>query len=364
MAPVPLSNGLRIGPFTLRERVALGGMAEIWSATEHTVGGDRTVALKVLLPFFYAESTFRSMFQDEVNIARRLVHPNILQVYAGHDLGGHLIQSMELVDGTDLRRLLMRLARVGQWFPVPLALAIARESARALAYVHERTNDAGEPMHIVHRDISPHNLMVTRSGAVKVLDFGIAHAAERLTRTRTGVIKGKLGYMAPEQALAEAITPRVDVFALGVVLWEMLAMQRLFKAPSEAETLELVIQADVPPIGTVNDVVPEEIRTLLARMLARDPAERPQSMGAIDAALTGVLQLHYDGQHGASDLADWIAQHLAVPTRKPGGTARIAVEEAADDATYVDGTQATTTGSDVGEVVDRTIPTEVPDKED
>lgn len=359
MAPVPLSSGQRLGPFTLHDRVALGGMAEIWSATEHVAGAPRTVALKVLLPFFYAEASFRSMFQDEVNIARRLTHANILQVYAGHDLGGHLIQSMELVDGADLRRLLMRLARVGQWFPVPLALAIAQKTARALTYVHERTNEAGEPMHVVHRDISPHNVMVTRDGEVKVLDFGIAHAAERLTQTRTGVIKGKLGYMAPEQALAETITPRVDVFALGVVLWEMLAMQRLFKAKSEAETLELVIQAAVPPIGEVNEVVPAEVQTLLARMLARDPEDRPQSMGAVEAALTGVLQLHYEGQHSAADLADWVAQHLAVPPRKRGGTARIVVDGTrTDDATSVDATQATTTGSDVGEGIDRTEPSE------
>lgn len=344
MAPVPLRTGLALGPFTLGERVALGGMAEIWSATD---ADGREVALKVLLPFFYAETTFRSMFQDEVNIARRLVHPNILQVYDGHDLGGHFIQSMELVDGSDLRRLLMRLSRVGQWFPVPLALAVGLEVATALAYVHERTNDAGEPMHIVHRDISPHNVMVTREGVVKVLDFGIAHAAERLTNTRTGVIKGKLGYMAPEQALAEPITARVDVFALGVVLWEMLAMQRLFKAKSEAETLELVIQANVPSIRSVNDVVPDEVQTLLRQMLARDPAARPQSMGAVEAALRGVLVLHYPGQHDRAAMADWIAQHLAVPKRKPGGTARIV----ADDATAVDATQATTTDNPVDAAV-------------
>lgn len=339
MPAVPLTPGLVLGPFTLVEKIALGGMAEIWAASHERDGERVPVALKILQPYFHGEPSFRAMFEDEVQIARRLHHPNILKVHAGYDLGGHLLQAMELLDGTDIRRLLSRLARLGQWFPAPLAFTIARDVALGLAYAHDKTNDAQEPLGIVHRDISPHNVIVTRQGGVKVLDFGIARAAERVTITRTGAVKGKLAYMAPEQALAATITPRTDMFALGVVLWEMLAMRRLFKAPSDAAVLEQVIAANVPPIRTINDVVPERAEALLSALLAKSADDRPSDMHAVAAELTDILATMYrPPDHGATALAIWVAPLLGEgrggpSLRRPGGTAVLPADPTNDAPT-------------------------------
>src|SRR5262245_27178012 len=197
-----LASGKQLGPFTLDRRLALGGMAEIWLAVQNTERGARPTALKILLTPYARDPTFRGMFADEVRIASRLTHENIVEVYGSFEVEGHLFQAMEIVDGKDLRRVLSTLARAGESFPVALALLVGREVARALAYAHSKRGEDGKPLEIVHRDVSPHNVMLTRNGMVKVLDFGIASAAERLTRTRTGVIKGKISYMAPEQAMA------------------------------------------------------------------------------------------------------------------------------------------------------------------
>lgn len=318
--PVQLAPGLTLGPFTLEEKIALGGMAEIWVAQERTSSGTQQVGLKILQPFFNNEPTFLEMFRDEVNIAQRLKHQNIVQVYGGSEFDGHLLQSMELVDGTDVRKLLMQLARAGTWFPAPLALLVGREVARGLYYAHNRKNDAGEPLGIVHRDISPHNVMLTRAGAVKILDFGIARAAERLTRTRTGVVKGKLAYMAPEQALAANVTPRTDIFSLGVVLWEMLAMQRLFKAKDDAAILELVIRAEIPSLRGINNVVPADADDLIRSMLAQDPKKRPANMRVVENLITRVLAKNYNADDYTSDaLAAWLGVHLAAKAKAPGG---------------------------------------------
>ena len=181
-----LAPDVVLGPFILREKLALGGMAEIWAA-EHE---GRAVALKILQPMFGKDQSFRAMFQDEVDIATKLKHANIVQVFGAHENDGFVFQSMELIEGRDLRRVLSGLARASRWFPVRMALSVGQQVARALAYAHARRGDDGRSLEIVHRDVSPHNVMIALDGRVKVLDFGIARAAERLARTRPGVIKG------------------------------------------------------------------------------------------------------------------------------------------------------------------------------
>ncbi len=319
MADEPLASGKQLGPFLLDRRLALGGMAEIWLAEEQTSTGPREIALKVLLAPYAKDETFRNMFSDEVSIAARLTHENIVQIYGSYDLEGHLLQAMEVVDGKDLRRILSQIARSGEIFPVPLALLLAREVARALAYAHSKRSDDGKPLEIVHRDISPHNVMITRAGGVKVLDFGIASAAERLTRTRTGVIKGKIAYMAPEQALALGVSARTDIFALGIVLWEMLAMQRLFKAESDAMVLERVVKAEVPPIREHNPLVPEEAGALLAQMLQQRAANRPESMQAVYNGLNRILMRHFkEEQTSTWALSAWASNYLDAEPKKTG----------------------------------------------
>lgn len=319
MASDELASGKQLGPFTLDRRLALGGMAEIWLAEQQISTGTRPIALKILLAPYAKDPTFRGMFADEVRIASRLTHENIVQVYGSFEVEGHLFQAMEIVDGKDLRRVLSSLARGGESFPVPLALVVAREVARALSYAHQKRAEDGKPLEIVHRDISPHNVMITRDGGVKVLDFGIASAAERLTRTRTGVIKGKISYMAPEQAMALGVTPRTDIFALAIVLWEMLAMQRLFKAESDAIVLERVVKAEVPPIRDFNPHVPEEAASLLTHMLQQRATNRPESMRAVENALTRVLVRHFKEEQATTQaLAAWASNWLDLEPKKTG----------------------------------------------
>lgn len=313
-----LAAGQSLGSFSLIRRLAIGGMAEIWLALERkTEGRELPIALKALLAPYARDPAFRAMFADEVSIASRLTHENIVQVYGAFEIDGHLVQSMELIDGKDLRRILSSLARSGRAFPIPLALLVARDVARALDYAHTKRADDGRPLEIVHRDISPHNVMITRDGSVKLLDFGIARAAERLTRTRTGVIKGKIAYMAPEQAVAMQVSPKTDLFALGIVLWESLTMQRLFKAESDAIVLERVIKAEVPKLRAVNPEVPDEVEQLVSQLLAQRAHLRPASARVVENALTRILMRHCDERTCSRDaLARWVAPLLDPDPRR------------------------------------------------
>ena len=287
----PLRAGEQLGRYALIRRMAMGGMAEIWSAK--SVLSEEVVALKVLLPHLVGDGEFRTMFADEVDLALRLRHENIVRVHEGRYERGYVFLVMELVDGLDLRRVLTRLARQRRWVPTPIALGIAQAMARGLVYAHLRRDQRGRPLDIVHRDISPHNVMLDVDGGVKLLDFGIARARERQARTKPGVVKGKSGYMAPEQAVGAPLDQRTDIFALGIVLWEMMAMQRLFSAENDIETMDRVIAARVPPLIRINDSVPPEAADVIHHMLARSPRDRPQSMVEVENSLTRAMVRAY-----------------------------------------------------------------------
>ncbi len=312
-----LQPGARLGDFQLLARLAVGGMAEVWAALEldplsaAPLPGRPRVALKILAPGLADEPSFRLMFHDEVEISTQLHHDNVVLVHGVHEHGALLFQSMELVDGLDLRRLLAGSVRAGQRVPVLVALAIARALARALHYAHQRRGVDGRALEIVHRDVSPHNVMVARGGQVKLLDFGIARAAARLAETRTGIVKGKLAYMAPEQALGLPATPQTDIFSAGVVLWEVLASRRLFRAETDPQLLELVLRADVPPIRQLNPEVPAELASLLSAMLEVRPEARPESMREVEAAITRCLARSFP-QDGPLEgrVAAWVAPLL------------------------------------------------------
>jgi serine/threonine protein kinase len=308
----PLVPHTTLGPFALEQKLAVGGMAEIWAATQRLPNGEvRLVALKVMMGVHAPDAHFRDMFWDELNIARRLEHPNIVRVYGGHEEDGHLLQILERVDGIDVRRLLSALSREGVSFPVPLALMVARDMARGLGYAHQQRTPQGQPMNIVHRDVSPHNVMVNREGVAQVLDFGIARAEDRLARTRTGVVKGKLAYMAPEQAQGFDLDARTDIFSAGVVLWEMLAMRRLFRADSDTETLRLLVRAEVPPIRGENPEVPEEAAEVLHQMLAPLPEHRIQTMQEVERGLNRALGRNYPAEQVVPrTLGAWVAPYL------------------------------------------------------
>lgn len=337
-----LSPNTLLGDYKLLQKIALGGMAEIWAAQKDGA----TVALKVMYPSFAQELEFQTMFRDEVNIARRLDHPNILRVFGHGQEGDHTFQVMELVQGVDVRRMLSITARAGGWFPVPLAMYIAERVADALAFAHEQVGQDKEPLNLVHRDVSPHNVLLSRDGEVKLLDFGIAKATERITRTRTGVIKGKVSYMAPEQAMGTEVSCRTDIFALGIVLFEMLGMRRLFKADSDPETLQLVVEARVPSLRHHNPVVPEPVEAFIQRMLARAPEDRPESMREVEATLGELMRSVYpEDTYGPGPVQRLVRPHapsLETPRRKTQVMPPEPPEEATEATQAVDSQQDAT----------------------
>lgn len=332
MTEVILSPGRAFGPFLLGERLALGGMAEVWSAAGPTPDlGEGQLALKVMRPYLAEDPEFRAMFDDEVSISKRLRHENIVEVYSAHEIAGHLVQAMELIEGIDLRRVLARIRRRGWRFPVPLVLHVGRCVARALAYAHLKKSSRGQPMGIVHRDISPHNIMLAHDGRVKVLDFGIAKAAERVTKTRLGIIKGKTGYMAPEQVIAGELDHRTDIFSAGIVLWETFTSNRLFRADGDIETMEQIRSGTVPRLDAVRTDVPTEVADLIHAMLARDREMRPASMLEVERAFHRILLRGYEAsEHGPEALRRWL-EEVSRETR-PQGTAILPAIEGADPA--------------------------------
>lgn len=350
----PLVSGSRLHSFVLDQKIALGGMAEIWSATEQlSSGGTKKVALKVMLREHTSHRHFQDMFWDEVNIARRLKHANIARVYDGQEADGHLYQVLELIDGIDVRRILRALSVSRAWFPVSLAVMVARDMARALNYAHLRKTPTGLPMNIVHRDISPHNVMVTRSGHAKVLDFGIATAEERLAKTRTGVIKGKVAYMAPEQAMSTTVDARTDIFATGVVLWEMLCMERLFRGATDTETVRQLMAGQVPDVQSKNSSVPDDVRDLVHHMLAAHPNQRPESMSVVENRLNRALAINYEPEEVMADtLAAWVAPFIGARTAEAKRKTAVLEPEAASDGTQ------TESGAPVSVLTDPSGPTE------
>jgi serine/threonine protein kinase len=285
-------NEVRFGPYRLVERIGAGGMAEVHRALLDGPGGfQQTVVIKRILRHLGDDPAFARMLLTEARLTALLHHPNIVQVHAVGEVEGVYYLAMEHVDGIDLSSLL-RAARGRLPVPPAVACAIAAEVATALAYAHTRTDADGRPCAIVHRDVSPANVMVAQQGTVKLLDFGIAKAADSLrdVETRTGTLKGKVGYMSPEQASGEAVDARSDVFSLGVVLHELLTMQRLFHGDDDLQTLKLVRAAAVAPPG-----VDDALDAVVMKMLARRADDRFASCDALLAALRPIAhRLHAD----------------------------------------------------------------------
>ena len=247
-------------------------------------GGERPVVIKRPLPDLAAHPEFLAMFLDEARIASSLEHPNIVQVFEIVHQPDCCLIVMELVDGKSVSSLLARLERSGQRLESRLAAHVVARAAEGLHYAHTRTDSAGTPLKIVHRDVSPQNVLVSFSGEVKVIDFGIAHALGRVTQTRTGTRKGKTGYMAPEQARAGTIDSRVDVFALGILLWELSCGRRLFVRPDDFRTMNALLVDPIPLPSSVA-AVPPHLEEITMRALARDPNDRYQSADELRAAL-------------------------------------------------------------------------------
>ncbi len=258
-------------------------MAEVFRAVHRDTG--RVVAVKRILPGIAEDEEFLELFFDESRIARHLEHDNIARIYEiGEVRNSHYI-ALEFIEGMPLRTVIDRSTAKRESIPIDLAVYFIAEVARGLAYAHDRTDERGAPLGIVHRDVSPQNVLVSYLGAVKLIDFGIAKAAGRLSRTQAGSIKGKVGYMAPEQVVGGAVDRRTDVFALGISLWETLAMRRLFDAPNELLVMEQIRSRQIVAPSTINPLVPPELDRIVLKALAKDPKERYPTASEFEADL-------------------------------------------------------------------------------
>lgn len=257
------------------ERIAAGGMAEVYRGESAGIEGFRKrVAIKRVLPKLSQNREFIRMFLDEARLCAYLNHSRCVQVFdIGQGAGAHFIV-MEFVDGADLQALMEFVREREQAIPVEMACFIALGMCEGLSYAHQACDHTGRPLDIVHRDISPHNVLITRHGEVKLVDFGLAKASTHLAEEDTDIIKGKFGYLAPEVTLGQPSDKRVDIFAAGIVLWEMLAGRRLFKGNTDAETFHQVRAAVVPDIREIRPDASEGVARVLTKALARDPKQR------------------------------------------------------------------------------------------
>ncbi len=277
------------GPYRIVRKIAVGGMAEIYLARQRAIEGlERTVVLKRILPTYIDNPEFVTMFLDEARLLAALSHPNIAQVLDLGKIEDSYYLVMELVRGPTLGALLQAARRSGQaGLPEPAALAIALNIAEALAYVHTRRDELGRPLNIVHRDLNPANVMVSYDGAVKLIDFGIAKAATKVYETRTGVIKGTYGYIAPEQLTRTApVDHRADVFALGVLLYEMCVGEHPFDVSDEPNLIDRILNASYKRPRQVVPSFPKVLDRLIASCLSPHPEGRPDDVPALIGSIT------------------------------------------------------------------------------
>jgi serine/threonine-protein kinase len=260
------------------EKLESGGMAEVFRAeSEGLQGFKKQVAIKRVLPHLSEKKKFISMFLDEARLSAQLSHSNCVQVF---DIGvgdNAFFIVMEYVDGANLKAIAESLRKHGREFPVQQATLIATEICKGLSYAHELRDSNGSDLKIVHRDMSPPNVLVTKYGEIKIVDFGLAKANSQLERSEPGIIKGKFSYLSPEAAMGHEVDARTDIFAVGIILWELLAGQRLFLGETDFQTVKKVQQAVVPSISQINKQVPPELEKIIVRALARDPAVRYQT---------------------------------------------------------------------------------------
>ncbi|HEX3577292.1 MAG TPA: TonB family protein, partial [Thermoanaerobaculia bacterium] len=320
-APAPAeeeepSDGIKFGQYVLLEKIATGGMAEVWKARMRGVEGfQKIVAIKKILPHLSDNQDFIEMFVDEAKLAAQLNHNNIIHIYDLGKIQSSYYIAMEYIDGYDLKNILRKAQERDQPLSVEIALFIASKIAAALDYAHRKRDFEDKEMGLVHRDVSPQNVLISEEGDIKLCDFGIAKAASKASHTQAGALKGKLQYMSPEQAWGRNIDKRSDIFALATVLFEMLTARKLFSGDNELSILEQVREARVTPPSQYNDEVTPEIDAIVLKALQKDPANRYQTAGEMQRDLDAVLY-NFKPTPTSADLAIYmhrLATSVATP---------------------------------------------------
>jgi serine/threonine-protein kinase len=292
------------GPYAVYERLGQGGMATVHRAEKRGIGIRRPVALKRLLPHVAADPALVKLFVDEARLASHLRHANVAQTYELGKVGDTFFIAMEYAAGPTLAQIIRQCLRAAGDIPLPITVNILQQICEALDYAHNLCDEAGQPLRIIHRDVSPANILVTDTGVVKLIDFGIAKATISSVKTQTGFIKGKFGYIAPEY-ITGRIDARVDLFAIGVVAHEMMTGRRLFEGKDDFETLQNIREMNLQPPSCWNPDVTPDLDDIVMIALQRDPADRWQSAGAMQAALGNVAR-ELGQVVGGPQLAEWV----------------------------------------------------------
>ena len=299
--------GTRYGRYLLDRRLAIGGMAEVFlGRVEGPAGFEKKVVIKRILPHHCNDKRYVDMFLDEARIAARFNHPNLVQIHELAKIQGQFCMVMEYIEGKDLENVRDLCSVQRRFMPLPIAAFIIAEAAEGLHYAHELRTEDGEPLSVVHRDVSPANIIMTWIGGVKVVDFGIAKHNESQAQTEAGVIKGKFSYLSPEQASGRPIDRRSDIFSLGTVLYELLTLAPCFTQASPFETLDAVALVRYRPVHEFRNDVPEELETILRTMLQKEPTKRQPNAVELSRNLR-----HFMGQAGvpvASDVQEFLEQ--------------------------------------------------------
>jgi serine/threonine protein kinase len=279
--------------YRIQEKLDTGGMAEIYLATAESIEGiTRQVAIKRVLPSLTKHENFIRMFVDEARLSIQLTHGNIVQVFDVGRSGESYYIVMEFVEGYNLRRIFQRASELGYVIPLEVACFMIMEVCKGLAYAHEKKDSAGRHLHIVHRDLSPPNVLVSKAGEVKITDFGLAKARTQTDITDPGVIKGKFSYLSPEAANGLNVDHRADIFSTGIVLWELLSKRRLFVGQSDADTVTLVQATKVPSLAKFHPGSSPEFEQILGRALTQDPSRRYTSAREFGESIAKYLFAH------------------------------------------------------------------------
>ncbi len=350
----------QFGKYILLEKLAAGGMAEVYLALSTGAGGvSKFLAIKRILPQYSENQEFIEMFKEEAKIAVNLNHSNVTSIYDFGVERSQFFLVMEYVEGRNLRQTINELKKSNIQITIENAVYVAKETAAGLDHAHRCIDGTtGRPLNITHRDMSPQNVMVSFEGEVKVIDFGIAKAETQMDSTRAGTLKGKFGYMSPEQADGQTIDLRTDIFSLGIVLWEMLANDRLFAAQNEAAILRKIRECHIPSIRKINPSVSPELERIINKALARDKSLRYQTAAAMHRDLSRYLNTEFP-EFSPQDFSVFVknlfAQYYTETKKRLVDYARMKAELV--EATQVTKTQTRTNNSKTGRDDDKEYPT-------